>query len=113
MPWLFETSPLVFFVLTVVIGGGAAALSGRALAANWRPFWQIVVYMALLGLALRFFHFALFDGALLSVPYYLRDTAVLLAAAGLGFRLTRVSQMVRQYAWENERAGLFFWRRIP
>jgi hypothetical protein len=106
-----EKSPWVFLFVTVIIGGGAAWLTGRALAANWRPAWQIVLYVALLGCALRFFHFALFQGALVSVHYYLTDTLVLLSAAYLGFRLTRVTQMVTQYAWEFERAGPFFWRK--
>jgi hypothetical protein len=29
----------------------------------------------------------------------------------LGFRLTRVAQMVTRYKWINERAGLLRWRR--
>ena len=53
---------------------------------------------------MRFIHFALFDGTLLSLHYYLVDTAVCLAFGFLGFRLTRVRQMVTQYGWINERA---------
>ena len=30
----------VFLILTVVIGGGAAFLAGRALASQWRPVWM-------------------------------------------------------------------------
>ena len=111
MSLFVEKSPWVFVFVTVIIGGGAAWLSGRALATNWRPAWQIALYMALLGCALRFFHFALFQGELLSLHYYVTDTLVLCTAAFLGFRLTRVNQMVTQYAWEYERAGPFTWRK--
>ena len=102
--------PLVFIILTVVLGGGAAYLSGRALALKWRPVWQLFIYMALLAGAVRFLHYALFDEVLLSVRYYLVAYAVLLGMALLGYRLTRVRQMVTQYYWLYERAGPFHWR---
>ena len=110
MALFIETSPWVFLVLTVIIAGGAACMAGRGLALTWRPFWQVVAYTLLLGCALRFLHFALFEGRLLSLHYYLTDTLVLMAAASLGYRLTRVRQMVTQYNWLYERSGLFSWR---
>ena len=102
--------PLVFIILTVVLGGGAAYLSGRALALKWRPVWQLFIYMALLAGAVRFLHYALFGEVLLSLQYYLVAYAVLLGMALLGYRLTRVKQMVTQYYWLYERAGPFHWR---
>ena len=51
------------------MGGGAAALAGRAIAQTWRPFWSVMVYMAMLGAAVRFVHFALFEATLLSPPH--------------------------------------------
>jgi hypothetical protein len=96
--------------MTVVIGGGAAFLAGRALAGKWRPVWMPMLYMLLLGCALRFFHYALFEGRLLSLHFYLTDTLVLILFALLGYRLTRVSQMVRQYPWLYERSGVLGWR---
>jgi hypothetical protein len=107
---LYETGLLTFLILTVVLGGGAAWMAGRAIASTWRPAWQIVPYMALLGLAIRFLHYALFGGTLLSIHYYLVDTAVLLIAAFVGFRLMRTTQMVTQYRWLYERTGPFTWR---
>ena len=65
-------------LVTFVLGGGAAALSGRAIARAWRPQWQVVVAALLLGAAARFFHFALFDGELLSLASYCCDTAIFL-----------------------------------
>jgi hypothetical protein len=101
----------VFVLLTLILGGGAAALTGRAVAMNWRPWWHIVAPALLLGAAVRFLHFALFGGALLSLPYYVTDTAVCLMTGLIGFRLMRVSQMVGCYGWLNERGNLYTWRR--
>jgi hypothetical protein len=101
----------VFLLLTVTLGGGAAALTGRAIAAAWRPWWHLIALVLLLGAAVRFLHFALFEGTLLSLTYYVADTAVCLVCGLIGFRLMRVSQMVTCYGWINERADLYTWRR--
>jgi len=106
-----ENSLGVFLLVSVAMGGGAAFLAGRAVAATWRPWWHVALYMAILSLAVRFIHFALFDSKLLSLHYYLVDFAVCLGFGFLGFRLTRVAQMVTRYSWINERAGWFRWRR--
>ena len=97
MSFISDDGLRVFLVLTVILGGGAAFLSGQSLARSWKPFWRIFAYMALLAAAIRFFHYALFDGALLSPYYYLVTYVVLLAGACLGFRFTRTTQMVTQY----------------
>jgi hypothetical protein len=107
---LSDASTLVFLVLTVILGGGAAFLAGRGLARSWKPFWRIFFYMALLAGAVRFFHYALFDGKLLSPHYYLVTYAVLLIAASLGFRAMRTTQMVTQYRWLYERTSPLTWR---
>jgi len=110
MSLFVEDKLSVFLIMTVIIGGGAAFLAGRNLASRWRPAWMPAAYMIPLGLALRFFHYALFDGHLLSVHYFITDTAVLIAAALLGYRLTIVGQMVNQYPWLFERSGPLSWR---
>ena len=106
-----ERSLLVFLLVSVAMGGGAAWLAGRAMAATWRPWWHIAFYMLLLAFAVRFIHYALFDSTFLSLHYYLIDYGVCLAFGLLGFRLMRVHQMVTRYKWVNERAGLLRWRR--
>ena len=110
--FLYEDEPLgIFLLVTVVLGGGAAALAGRAIAATWRPWWQVVGYALLLGAATRFIHFALFEGTLLSAHYYVADSAICLASAFIGFRAARVTQMVKQYPWIYEPDGPLRWRR--
>jgi hypothetical protein len=110
MNWLSDDGPFVFLVLTVILGSGAAFLSGRGLARGWKPFWRVFFYMALLAAAVRFFHYALFDGHLLSPYYYIVTYVILAAAACLGFRVMRTTQMVTQYRWLYERTGLLTWR---
>jgi hypothetical protein len=100
--------------VTGVLGGLAAWATGRAIAETWRPYYQLVAYMALLGAAVRFIHFALFDAYLLSLPSYLTDMFYLLAVGSLAYRMTLVHRMITQYRWLYERAGPFSWReRVP
>ena len=108
---LFDDSVRDFLLITVIIGGGAAALTGRAIAATWRPWWHVIPLMLLLGTVVRFLHFALFGDTLLSLTGYAADTAVCLVFGLIGFRLKRVAQMVTSYGWINERANLYRWRR--
>ena len=102
-----EDYAALFLLVTVFMGGGAAWLAGRAIASTWRPWWHVAVYMLILGGAVRFIHFALFEGTLLDAQYYAVDTVTCLIFGFLGFRATRVAQMTTQYRWINERAGLF------
>jgi hypothetical protein len=97
---LFEEDSLgVFLLVTVFLGGGAAWLTGRAIAQTWRPWWSLLPYMLILGVAIRFFHVTLFNGTALSPHYYAVDTAIALMLAGLGFHFTRQAQMRRQYGF--------------
>ena len=109
-----EDSFGVFLLVSFLLGGGAAWLAGRAIAATWRPWWHVAFYMLVLGVAVRFLHFALFDATLLSLHYYLVDTGVCLGLGFLGFRAARAAQMATQYRWINVRTGVFSWgRRKP
>jgi hypothetical protein len=103
---------LQIVLLTGVIGGGAAALSGRAVARAWRPSWEVAIAAFLLGAAARFFHFALFEGELLSLPSYACDTAIFVIAGMLAWRASRARQMVQQYPWLYARSGPLGWREI-
>src|SRR6185503_3917696 len=92
----FETLLQVALV-TGLIGGGAACLAGRAIAQTWRPFWHVAAYTLLLGGAVRFVHFALFEATLLSPVSYGADTLYLLVLSALSWRVTRAAQMATQY----------------
>lgn len=102
----------VFLLVTIILGGGAAWLSGRAIAQTWRPIGHVFVYSLILGCAVRFIHFSLFGGTLLSPHYYAVDTAACMVLGFLGFRAARVTQMVTQYSWVNQPDGPLRWRRI-
>jgi branched-chain amino acid transport system ATP-binding protein len=85
-------------------------MTGNAVAATWRPMVQTVPYGILMGLADRFFVFALFGGELLSVTGFLIDTVILIGISLLAYRMTLARKMVGQYPWLYERTGLLGWR---
>jgi hypothetical protein len=99
-------------LVTGLLGGGAAWMSGRAIANAWQPVWQVAITALLLGAAARFLHFALFDGELLSVTSYCADTLFILVVGLVAWRATRTGQMVRQYPWLCVRSGPLSWREI-
>ena len=102
----------VFLGLTVILFGGCAFMTGQALAATWRPWWQIIPYGLMMGAADRFLGYALFGGELLSVGGWLFDSTVIILVAAAAFRLTRARRMAEQYPWLYRRDGLFGWRRL-
>ena len=109
---LLGTSFGVFFGVTVLLTGFAAFMTGQAVANTWRPYWQILVYCALLGGAARFLIYGLFNGALWSPTGYLIGTGVLMLIGTFAFRLTRARRMVLQYPWLYKRTGLFTWQPL-
>ncbi len=105
-----EPSIWLFLLVTVVMGGWAAWMTGRAMALTWRSFWQLIAYLLILAAAVRFIHFALFEGTLLSLHYYVIDAIVILGIGSLGYRYVRARQMTTQYRWLYERTGPLSWR---
>lgn len=105
-----EHSVWLFVLVTIIMGGWAGWMTGRALALTWKPMLQVVFAAAGLALAVRFIHFALFDGTLRSLHYFSVDFTVVLICALLGYRYTRTLQMTTQYKWLYERTGPFGWR---
>ena len=100
----------VFLGLTICIFGAAAWLTGAALAATWRPFWQVVAYGLLLGVFDRFLHWSLFGGQLMSLAQFLRDFAVIALIGLLAWRIRQVELMVGQYPWLYQKQGPLNWR---
>ena len=110
MDALLGTSFGVFIGLTVIIIGGAAIMTGRALADGWKSPLEVVFACFGLALADRFLIYALFEGELLHLTGFLIDFAVITAMALLAYRLTVVHKMVAQYPWRYERASLLTYR---
>jgi hypothetical protein len=113
MQSLLGTSPGVFIGLTVIIIGGAAIMTGRALADDWKAPWQVVFACLGLTLADRFLVYALFGGELLSLSGFMIDFAVITAVGLIAHRLTFVHKMVAQYPWRYERRSLWTYREKP
>ncbi|MFG1423840.1 DUF6867 family protein [Roseixanthobacter liquoris] len=105
-----EVSTGDFMLVTLFLGGGAAWLTGRAVANGWKPFALVLAYSLLLTAAVRFCHFALFKGTLFALDYYLVEAVLLFAIATLGFRSVRKQQMTVRYDWLYESAGPLSWR---
>lgn len=103
----------VFVGLTTVLFGGAAFMTGQALATTWRPFWHVFPYCLLLAAGNRFLAFALFGGPLLHLAGYAIAAGYLVGVAIFAYRVTRAARMVSQYPWLYDRAGLFGWREKP
>jgi hypothetical protein len=107
---LLGTSLAVFIGLTLIITGGAAIMTGKAISEGWRPVWQVVFACFGLGLADRFLVYALFEGELLHFTGFLIHFAVITALAVFAWRITLAHKMAAQYPWKIERTSLFAWR---
>lgn len=96
---IWEVTAWEFVLVTVILGGGAAFLTGRATALSWLANHQLVIYLVLLTAATRFIHFALFHGTLISPWYFCVDLVVLLVIGFAGKYMTRSKQMQTQYGF--------------
>jgi hypothetical protein len=106
-------SGLVDFILvSVVLGGGAAFLTGQTIAREWGKERTVVIFALFIALATRFLHYSMFEGIFLAPLGYLID-AVLFTLIGIAsYRMMRATRMVMQYPWLYRRDGLFSWRDI-
>jgi hypothetical protein len=111
MDSLWTESPPDFLLITLLLGGGAAYLVGRAVALTWRGLPSLGAYLVLLDCAVRFIHFALAHDTLLAPVSFVTDLAILLVIGALGFRVTRAAQISRQYPWLYQRTGPLTWKR--
>lgn len=102
---------LEFIILTLMLGGWLAYMTGRALATTWRGYGMLIVALLFLGLVNRFIHFAVVEGSLFSLKYYMSDTICLIFIGILGFQITRTKQMTTQYWWLYERINPLVWRK--
>ena len=64
-----EPSIWLFLLVTVIMGGWAAWMTGRAIAITWRPFWNLLLYLLILGAARAVHPLRPVRGTLLSVHY--------------------------------------------
>ena len=105
-----EASIWQFLFISCVLGGWTAWRTGKSVAESWHNVPRLLLYEALLGLAIRFIHHALFGGTMFSLQYYIVDTIVLLLFATVAFRYYRTKQMTKIYYWLYEKASPFSWK---
>ena len=97
---LYEEASLgTFLLVTIIMGGAAGWLSGRAIALNGQARWTQIPAAIGVGAGIRFIHFALFGATFVSPQYFVVDTIFILAAAFVGYRVARQRQMARQYGF--------------
>jgi branched-chain amino acid transport system ATP-binding protein len=104
---LLGTSPAIFIGLTVIMVGGAAILTGRAVANNWKPAWQVVAAAFGLALADRFLTYALFQGELVNLWGIFVHFLVLAGMGLAAWRIAKVGKLVSQYPWRYRRTSPF------
>lgn len=112
MEVVLGTTLPIFIGLTVILVGGAAILTGRAVANNWKPAWQVVAACFGLALANRFLTYALFQGELLSILGLLVSFLVLTAMGLAAWRMTQVAKFVGQYPWRYRRTSPFAYEEL-
>lgn len=110
---IYASSIWVFLIFVCVIAGGAAWMTGQAVASTWRPLFVLAWFIFLLTLATRFLCFALFGEPLLSLQFFIVDYAVLGVIAFLGYRVKRTDQMTGQYRWLYRKTSPFSWALKP
>jgi hypothetical protein len=110
----FEEGDGVHLVLrfaVVILGFWTAWRTGKAVAEGWGGLATVVIYTLLLGIVMRFLHYALFQGPFISGFYYVIDVVLLLAFSISGFRIRRTRQMVQNYYWLYEPTSAFSWKK--
>jgi hypothetical protein len=104
MPHL-STDMAVIFVITFLAGGGAAWMTGRAVALSWQSLWRAWVWLVPLAAGVRFLHFSLFRADLFEPAPFAFDYFILAAATSFGYALTRYRQMKIQYSFQRPAPG--------
>lgn len=107
---LYEESYFLQWLMVTLLGAGGAWMTGRACAQTWRGVPNLVFFLLLLGVGVRFIHHALFDATMFSLHYYVIDTIILVVVGLVGYQRTRTNQMVTQYNWLYERASPLTWK---
>ncbi|KGD99919.1 MULTISPECIES: DUF6867 family protein [Rhizobium/Agrobacterium group] len=110
----FEDDTGVRYVLrflVMLIGFWTAWRTGKAVADGWSGLPTVIVYTLLLGVVMRFMHYALFQGPFISAFYYVIDVVLLSIFSIAGFRLRRTRQMVQNYYWLYEPTSAFSWKK--
>jgi Domain of unknown function (DUF6867) len=107
--FLYEDSAFHFVFVTLIMGGWAAWMTGKACASNWSRYPTLFIYLVILTAGVRFLHKAPFGGTLIAPYYFVVDLIFIQLIGLLSFRLKLVNQMVGKYGWLFEKAGALNW----
>ena len=73
--FLYEDSAFHFVFVTLIMGGWAAWMTGKACASNWSRYPTLFIYLVILTAGVRFLHKAPFGGTLIAPYYFVVDLA--------------------------------------
>ncbi len=102
---------VVLRFLVLLLGFWTAWRTGKAVAEGWQGYATVLIYTLLLGVVMRFLHYALFQGPFVSPLLYGIDVLILLVFSTAGYRTRRTTQMVDNYYWLYERTSAFSWKK--
>jgi hypothetical protein len=111
--FLYEDSVVHFVLVTLVMGGWAAWMTGKACASTWSRYTTLFFYLTLLTVAIRFLHQAPFGGNMFSAYYFVVDFIIIQLVGLLSYRLKLASQMVSRYGWLFQKSGPISWDVRP
>jgi len=107
--FLYEDTWFHFGLVTIVMGGWAAWMAGKACASSWSRYPTLFVYLLILTAGVRFLHQAPFGGNMFSPHYFVVDFIYIQLVGLLSYRLRLASQMVSRYGWMFEKSGALSW----
>ena len=112
-----EETLLQTIFITLIVGCGCAWQAGRSIALTWRPLSSVIRAMILLGFAVRFLHFALFQETLFAPLAYVFETTKKAVPVSRDPKITRLADLSRAKnaaypAIEREIIGVVEYRHL-
>lgn len=107
--YLYEDKLFVFVLVTLLMGGWAAWMTGKACASTWSRYPILFFYLVLLTMGVRFLHQAPFGGNMFSPYYFVVDLIIIQLIGLLSYRIRLAKQMVGKYGWMFQRSGALGW----
>jgi hypothetical protein len=106
---LYEDNAFKFVLVTIIMGGWAAWMTGKACASTWSRYPTLFIYLTILTAGVRFLHQAPFGGDMFSPHFFVVDFIYIQLVGLLSYRLKLASQMVSRYGWMFQKSGAVGW----
>jgi len=107
--YIYEDTLFHFVLVTLIMGGWAAWMTGKACGSAWSRYPTLFIYLTLLTCAIRFLHQAPFGGNMFSPYHFVVDFIVIQVIGWLSYRLKVANQMASRYGWMFQKSGALSW----